>query len=133
MDSTARSLEQHVRHIRSAVLARNGFTPGMPIPQMTANAPVEEAARLATVNAHWGIVSDLPYAGRLLVLLRRSMRIVLRWYVNPIVEQQNAFNDAAVRALYDLRAENENLKAELARLNQNRCDRCDTERETGTR
>jgi len=116
MGSLTRSLEQHVLQIRRDVLARHGLTIGTPIPDGPATVPVEAAARLATVNAHWGIVSDIPYAGRLLVLFRRSVRIVLRWYINPIVEQQNAFNDAAVRALYELRAENENLRVELARI-----------------
>jgi hypothetical protein len=116
--TTARSLEQRVQDIRRTVLARHGYTPDMPLPLAQSDSPVDESAGLARVNAHWGVVSDLPYVGRLLVLFRRAQRIVLRWYINPIVEQQNAFNDAAVRALYELRAENENLRAELARLTE---------------
>jgi hypothetical protein len=42
------------------------------------------------------------------------MRIGLRWYINPIVEQQNLFNEAAVTALYDLQLENERLRDEIA-------------------
>jgi hypothetical protein len=88
----------------------------MPVPMASSDTPLEVAARLATVNAHWGIASDLPVIGRPLVLLRRVQRILLRWYINPIVDQQNAFNDAVVRTLIDLDAENEHLRSELARL-----------------
>jgi DNA-directed RNA polymerase subunit K/omega len=75
---------------------------------------VEEAARLSVVNAHWGIASDLPIIGPILVLARRAARLALRWYINPIVEQQNAFNEAVVRALYELETENYELRSKIA-------------------
>lgn len=54
-----------------------------------------ELERWATISAH------LPLGGRGplgvgLALSRRAVRRVLRWYINPIVEQQNRFNAAAV-------------------------------------
>jgi hypothetical protein len=109
------SLEAQVMRIRIAVLERHGIELGGAIPSVRDVTPIEDAQRLATVSAHWGIASDLPFVGRFLVLFRRVMRILLRWYINPIVEQQNAFNHAAVRALYDLQAENDHLRAELDR------------------
>jgi hypothetical protein len=85
----------------------------MELPRDLARSPLDDVQRLATVNAHWGIASDLPIVGRFLVLFRRVLRIGLRWYINPIVDQQNAFNDAVVRALHDLETENEKLRAQL--------------------
>lgn len=116
MSGSGLSLEEQVGRVRAAVLARHGLDATRVVPAAAAPSAVEDAARLATVNAHWGIASNLPVVGGLLVLIRRVMRITLRWYVNPIVEQQNAFNDAAVRALFELRAENEHLRTELDRL-----------------
>ena len=108
------ALQLQVERVRSALLARHGYSPGMQLPRDVARSPLEDVQRLATVSAHWGIASDLPVVGRPLVLFRRVVRIGLRWYINPIVDQQNAFNDAVVRALYDLQTENEKLSAQLA-------------------
>lgn len=110
------ALQLQVERIRSALLARHGYTPGMELPRDAARSPLEDVQRLATVSAHWGIASDLPVVGRLLVLSRRVQRIVLRWYINPIVDQQNAFNDAVVRALHELQTENESLRSQIAEL-----------------
>lgn len=107
------ALQVQVERVRSALLVRHGYTPGMELPRDVARSPLEDVQRLATVSAHWGIASDLPVAGRVLVLFRRVLRIGLRWYVNPIVDQQNAFNDAVVRALHELQTENEKLRSEL--------------------
>jgi hypothetical protein len=100
-------IERQVRRIREQVLERHGFRPNDSIPTDAADSALEEVARLAVTNAHWGIVSDIPVAGRIIVLWRRALRIALRWYINPIVEQQNAFNQAVLRALYELKYEND--------------------------
>jgi hypothetical protein len=113
---TGGALAEQMQRIRATILARHGIDPELERPAVSLSSPVEDAARLAMVNAHWGIASDIPVAGRLLVLFRRVLRLTLRWYINPIVEQQSTFNEAAVRALYDLRIENEHLRAELDRL-----------------
>lgn len=108
------ALQVQVDRIRSVLLARHGYAPGMELPRDLERSPLEDVQRLATVSAHWGIASDLPVVGRFLVLFRRVQRILLRWYINPIVDQQNAFNDAVVRALYDLQTENEKLRSQLS-------------------
>ena len=64
-----------------------------------------ELRRLAVVNAHWGIASNWPVFGRFEVLAKRSLRIILRWYINPLVEQQNSFNLAVLAALYEIEAQ----------------------------
>jgi hypothetical protein len=116
MVATSESLEAHVARIRRAVLSRHGYEPGDSVPSTVLAMPIEEAQRLAVVSAHWGIASDLPVFGRPLVFLRRIMRVSLRWYINPIVEQQNAFNQATVRALHELQDENEALRLDVRRL-----------------
>ncbi len=50
------------------------------------------------VSAHWPLEHNnlLTFA---LTLVHRVVRRALRWYINPIVEQQNGFNDVAARSL----------------------------------
>ncbi len=108
------ALQQQVERVRAALLERHGYRPGMELPRDRAQSPMEDVQRLATVSAHWGIASDLPVVGRFLVLFRRVLRIGLRWYINPIVDQQNAFNEAVVRALHELQTENETLRAAIS-------------------
>jgi hypothetical protein len=50
------------------------------------------------VSAHWPLEARSP-AGRLLVVAQKVVRRSLAWYINPIVEQQNRYNDAVARAL----------------------------------
>lgn len=50
------------------------------------------------VSAHWPLTGrTLPQ--KAMALINKIVRRYLRWYINPIVEQQNAFNDAAARTL----------------------------------
>jgi hypothetical protein len=50
------------------------------------------------VSAHWPLVGHTPWE-KAVALVNKLVRRGLRWYINPIIEQQNAFNDAAARAL----------------------------------
>ena len=80
------------------------------------------AERWAVVNAHLPLTA----AGRLgaaLGLGRKATRFLLRWYINPIVEQQNHFNAAllSLDALNgarerELLREIEELRARVAAL-----------------
>ncbi|HEX5690859.1 MAG TPA: hypothetical protein VFX76_12690, partial [Roseiflexaceae bacterium] len=50
------------------------------------------------VSAHWPLLGrTLPQRG--VALINKLVRRYLRWYINPIVEQQNAYNDAVARTL----------------------------------
>src|SRR5690349_20959666 len=76
-----------------------------------------EAERRASVSAHLPVGGD----GRLdaaVGLSRKLVRYLLRWYINPIVEQQNHFNAALISldALHDAR-ERELLR-EIAALHE---------------
>lgn len=108
------SAAAQAERLRRAILQRHGYRSNDEVPFAGAHNPIDEATRLATISSHWAIVSYVPLVGRLIVVLKRAMRIVLRWYINPIVDQQNAFNDAVVRTLYDLQMENDRLRALIA-------------------
>jgi hypothetical protein len=50
------------------------------------------------ISAHWPLLGrTLPQ--RAIALVNKLVRRYLRWYINPIVEQQNAYNDAVARTL----------------------------------
>src|SRR6185436_3542169 len=50
------------------------------------------------VSAHWPLLGKT-VPQRVIALINKLVRRYLRWYINPIVEQQNAYNDAVARAL----------------------------------
>lgn len=107
-------LRTQVERVRALVLRRHGLPTTMASQRTDYRVRVDDVAQLSTVSAHWGIASDVPFVGSVIVLWRRAIRIVLRWYINPIVEQQNRFNHAVVRALVDLQMENDELRAQVA-------------------
>lgn len=113
MTTLRRPLEEQIEAIRHAIAERHGVEPGGRA-DTTAAAAIERAQRHATVSGHWGLASSAPVVGRFIVLGQRVLRIGLRWYINPIVEQQNAFNDAAVAALFELELENQRLRRVVA-------------------
>lgn len=110
------TVANQVANLRQALLERHGVKSEN---ELIANSSIDSAllaaTRQARITAHWGITPTLPVLGRLEVLAKRVMRLGLRWYLNPIVEQQNSFNDAVVTALYELRAENDRLRADMRR------------------
>ena len=63
-----------------------------------------ELERWSCVNAHLPLHARGPLAVAL-ALSRRTARYLLRWYINPIIEQQNHFNAAvtSLDALDDVR------------------------------
>ena len=59
---------------------------------------LDEIELARVVSAHWPLIGHtLPT--RAIALLNKLVRRYLRWYINPIVEQQNAYNDAVARTL----------------------------------
>lgn len=104
-------VERQLQIIRERVAVHRQAS--RPPGDLDAGRLIDDAARLSRVGAHWGIVSSWPVAGRLEVLWKRVIRIMLRWYINPIVEQQNDFNSAVLRALYEIESEVDALRADL--------------------
>ncbi len=70
---------------------------------------LEELEYTRVVSAHWPLEAS-SLIGRAWVLVHKLVRRYLRWYINPIVEQQNAYNDAVARTLRLLAAEVQALR-----------------------
>ncbi|MGN6813919.1 MAG: hypothetical protein ACTHMP_23870 [Thermomicrobiales bacterium] len=115
---TSADVEATLAAIRRRVRVRQGLPPDGPDePPAEDRGALAEAMDAAHISAHFPILWDVPVIGRAIALVKRVVRLLLRWYVNPIVDQQNDFNAAAVRALAELTAENERLRQEIERLN----------------
>ena len=59
---------------------------------------LDEIELYRVVSAHWPLTGRT-LSQRAVALVNKVVRRYLRWYINPIVEQQNAYNDAVARAL----------------------------------
>jgi hypothetical protein len=70
------------------------------------------------VSAHLPITWDLPLVGRAGSYIKRAVRVLLRWYINPIVEQQNRFNSAVARAVVEMYAYQERMAREWQSLDE---------------
>jgi hypothetical protein len=67
------------------------------------------------VNAHWPIAwPDWPpgLGAKIVALWQKVVRRMLAWYINPIVKQQNEFNQATLRAIQVLSKETLELRAD---------------------
>jgi hypothetical protein len=111
-------IEATLAAIKRLVRERQGLIPDGPDePPADARSALTEAMDAAHISAHTPILWDIPVVGRGIALTKRTVRLLLRWYINPIVDQQNDFIAAIVRALAELSAEVEKLKYELRNTN----------------
>ncbi|MGD2178035.1 MAG: hypothetical protein PVG71_09460 [Anaerolineae bacterium] len=79
-------------------------------------AALEEVKLTRWVNPHQPIAwPSWPEAvwPKVVAFVQKVVRRMLRWYINPIVEEQNRFNQAVAEALDVLTEENAQLRAEL--------------------
>jgi hypothetical protein len=82
--------------------------------------PLQKA--ISGVNANWHLSGKLappvnaPLAWRIVNFAKRVARRVMVELLNTIVEQQNAFNAQAARALTELAKENAELRAKVEEL-----------------
>ena len=107
-------IEATLAAIKQRVRERQGLDPlGPDEPPGEAHSALTEAMDAAHISAHTPILWDIPVVGRGIALTKRTVRLLLRWYINPIVDQQNDFNAAIVRVLAELSAEIERLKYEV--------------------
>jgi hypothetical protein len=82
--------------VRARRLAQGHGEPG-PV-ERDLRRSLDEIELYRVVSAHWPLLGKtLPQ--RAIALLNKLVRRYLRWYINPIVEQQNAYNDAVARTL----------------------------------
>ena len=103
LPSEARDVAKTLDAIRSAVRKNAGYSSVDEVPSVSTSATMTaELAELATISAHLPVAWNTPIAGRALAYAKRGTRLLLRWYINPIVEQQNAFNEALVKAIATL-------------------------------
>jgi hypothetical protein len=112
-------IEQTLAELRAAVRREAGYLTEDEIPTGPQLSSVRDAADLSSVSAHLPLQSTLPVIGPLIVFAQRVLRLGLRWYINPIVEQQNAFNDSVVRALTELEMRQSALDRRVDRLIHN--------------
>ena len=70
----------------------------------------------ATVEIEFPSGSARPVVGPVVRFGKRVVRRGLRWYVKPIIEQQNRFNHAVLDLAERLRLQNEQLRNELDSL-----------------
>ena len=85
-----------------------------------ANGSPAAAAR-AAAEASWAVTTDRPIErrGTLAYALKRVVRKLIRWYVEPFAAEQRTYNDALLKLVYDLsdRLDRENAAREaLERL-----------------
>lgn len=73
-----------------------------------------QLADLAVISAHLPVSWSTPLVGRAIALSKRATRVLLRWYINPIVDQQNSFNEELVRVIASLEERLHELERELA-------------------
>ncbi|HET6313711.1 MAG TPA: hypothetical protein VFH60_07745, partial [Chloroflexia bacterium] len=79
---------------------------------------VEAVNEVWFVSAHLPITWDVRIFGRMLAYAKRVTRLLLRWYINPIVEQQNRFNSATARAVTVMNAYQERMTREWMLLEE---------------
>ena len=76
---------------------------------------IAEVEALRAVSAHWPIQGQTPRE-RAIALVQRFVRRALRWYIAPIIQQQNSYNAAVAHTLQLLVASQLELAREVVRL-----------------
>ena len=76
---------------------------------------LDEMELYRVVSAHWPLLGKT-VPQRVIALVNKLVRRYLRWYINPIVEQQNHFNAAVVGLDALDRTRERELARELAEL-----------------
>src|SRR4051812_11827707 len=90
-------LREHIRERRSQLAVNDPNDPhALSLAEL--RRTVEAVNDTWYTSAHLPITWNVRIVGRLVAYAKRLTRILLRWYINPIVEQQNRFNSAAARA-----------------------------------
>ena len=108
---------EELARLREEVRARREKLHGSELSEL--RSLVREVNERWNVSAHLPITwSGPPLVGRGIAYAKRAARLLLRWYINPIVEQQNNYNAAATRALLQTNAYLEQLTRENYALEQ---------------
>jgi hypothetical protein len=100
--------------VRAAVRRNAGYRAATDVPPAQRSHALTELSDLAVISAHLPVTWSTPVVGRAIAYSKRGMRILLRWYVNPIVEQQNTFNEALVRTMASLEQRLQEIERQLS-------------------
>ncbi len=114
-EDVAAVLELLRAEVRAARATTGAGAPEVSGAERELRRAAEEIEIARVVSAHWPLEGRSLY-GRGWALLNKLVRRYLRWYINPIVEQQNTYNDASARAIRLLIAQNAELRRELGEL-----------------
>jgi hypothetical protein len=101
------------------VQARGAEEPAVHLPDIALRASESQLRLREHVNAHWPLGGASPLQ-RAVAMVNKLVRRYLRWYINPIVEQQNAANVAITVALLRVIALDAERRAEMAALRARR-------------
>ncbi len=110
-------VERELEALRTRVRGMDTLATG----QLT---PLQKA--ISSVNANWHLSARLPapvnapLTWRAVHFVKRVMRRVMVELLNTVVEQQNAFNAQAARALTELAKENAELRKRVEELEKNK-------------
>ncbi len=96
--------------IQRDIDSRGAQEQAAPFTDLALAALLPAAIERRTVHAHWPLGGHSA-ASRAVALVQKMLRQYLRWYINPIVEQQNAANDASCAALLAAAAADAELRA----------------------
>jgi hypothetical protein len=113
--ATVEQIRQQVRKGREGRLDSSVHQLESSFDEVELARSLEEIRAHQGVSAHWPIVWKTPLQA-FFALLQKFTRRFLRWYINPIVEQQNAYNAAVERTLGLLVAANARLREEVVAL-----------------
>jgi hypothetical protein len=101
--------------LRSALRQRAAAEPPARFPDLELRALEPQLGLRQRVSAHWPLpATTLPQ--RVIALANKLVRRYLRWYVNPIVEQQNAANAAITAALLAIIRLDAERRAQVAHI-----------------
>ena len=104
-----------IAQLQGRVSERAAAEPPARFPDLALSAQVPQLRLREQVSAHWPLGgATLPQ--RVVALLHKLVRRYLRWYINPIVEQQNAANAATTAALLSIIQLDADRRAEIAAL-----------------
>jgi hypothetical protein len=114
-----KQVAQLLEDVRTRVRARRAAAGDDALDERVLNevqVAIQDVNINARVNSHLPLLWEDMIVGRLRALVQRVVRRLLRWYINPIVEQQNVYNAASAKALTLLATENARLLRELGEL-----------------
>jgi len=112
LDASIESTAQRLRQIIDDARRRHASNlSGADIPPASA-AALYDIQRRMVVREHWDIHWPPGLLPKTIALYHKIMRRLLRWYINPIVSQQNEFNMATLRAIQAILSEMQDLRTE---------------------